>query len=206
MEDENERRKWNMKCYSDLWNIFLIMIAMIDQTTLMFMFLLTYWKNDSSLYCFVDNLVKCYLSYMVSNEWILEKRTWSGIQNWNKIKMIMSKSIQHLLSILISVSVAIIVMVHLTNPYSIHIFAKYHWHLYNQVKLFSKLLFYFLLLFVKMERVNRNKPLTSEMKGKLITLYQSNASYSEIAIKLGINVNILQFWIKFSSGTVAFFS
>lgn len=40
-----------------------------------------------------------------------------------------------------------------------------------------------------MERENRFKPLTPEMKGKLIALYESNKPYSEIAAELGINVN-----------------
>lgn len=42
-----------------------------------------------------------------------------------------------------------------------------------------------------MERQNRNKPLTPEMKGKLITLYQSGKTYSSIAAEIGVHVRII---------------
>lgn len=43
--------------------------------------------------------------------------------------------------------------------------------------------------FGKMERMNRQKPLTAEMKGSLITLYQNGNSYQEIAQRLNIHVS-----------------
>lgn len=42
-----------------------------------------------------------------------------------------------------------------------------------------------------MDRENKNKPLTPEMKGKLITLYQFGETYSSIAVKLGVHVRII---------------
>lgn len=40
-----------------------------------------------------------------------------------------------------------------------------------------------------MERVDRKKPLTSEMKGSLITLYERGLSYQEIANQLNVHVS-----------------
>lgn len=45
------------------------------------------------------------------------------------------------------------------------------------------------LVVIKMERDNRSKKLPAEIKGALISMFQSGTSYSEIARVLGINVS-----------------
>lgn len=89
MKMKYENEIWNVMYDINVWNIFLIMIAMTDQTAVMFMLLLPYWKNESSPYCFEKKKImwnvaifqEVYLTMMVSIEWILEKVTWSGFQN-----------------------------------------------------------------------------------------------------------------------------
>lgn len=47
-----------------------------------------------------------------------------------------------------------------------------------------------LVCFVNMERADRNKPLTPEMKGRLITLYENGLSYQQIAGRLDVHVSL----------------
>lgn len=47
----------------------------------------------------------------------------------------------------------------------------------------------YMIHFEKMERIDQRKPLTQEMKGSLITLYQAGHSYAEISERLRIHVS-----------------